>query len=287
MKKIVTIAALFLGFTALSQDADERKIQAGLSLSEGLIFNQSGTNLISSPGVGNEFGVGVNVHYHFAEYLTFSSGVIFDLQSYRYDVNEGDDGKLFYVYRDRAIFQNQDFIDGDGSFVSNIEYDGIFNVTQRKHKPVYLTVPTMLTFNTKVYGYMRYFGRAGLRNSFAISNKSSDQGEMYELNPQNKLVPTGDGVTTMDEMEPEGEMSFYKGALGISGGFEWKFSGNVSLQTELAYYHGFTQLFRGDAVVGDDDKNKSLFNQNNDNSFDFRTFDAKQQQLNLKVSLLF
>lgn len=289
MKKIFTIAAVFLGFCAMSQEAEVKKLQAGISLSEGILLNQSETNLISSPGVGNNFGVGVNVHYMFADYLSFSSGLIFDIQQFRYTVNTGDnEPEMFYMYKDRTIYQSKNFIGEDGTIDGNTSYDGIFRLDERQHKPVFLTIPTMLTFNTKYYGYTRYFGRAGVRNSFAISNRSNDTGMEYELNPQGKLIPTGEDVMTKEDMEPQDEINFYQGALGLSGGVEWKFSGNVSLVGELSYYHGFTPMFKGDAVFGSDDKNKSLFNQNElDNTLSFRSFDAKQRQLMLKVSILF
>ncbi|SFT89957.1 Outer membrane protein beta-barrel domain-containing protein [Lishizhenia tianjinensis] len=290
MKKIFTIAAVFLGFCAMSQEAEVKKLQAGISLSEGILMNQSETNLISSPGVGNNFGIGVNLHYMFAEYLGFSTGIIFDIQQFRYTVNTTTtDGEqdLFYMYKDRTIYQRKNFVGEDGMIDLNTTYDGIFRLDERQHRPIFLTIPTMLTFHTKYYGYTRYFGRAGLRNSFIISNRANDTGMRYELNPQNQLVPTGEDVTTMNDMEPQDEINFYQGALGLSGGVEWKFSGNVSLVGEVAYYHGFTPMFKGDAVFGSDDKNKSLFNQNNDNSLSFRSFDAKQRQLMLKVSILF
>lgn len=254
MKKIFTIAAVFLGFCAMSQEAEVKKLQAGISLSEGILINNSETNLISSPGVGNNFGVGINVHYMFADYLSFSTGLIFDIQQFRYTVNTGDNNdELFYMYKDRTIYQSKNFV-SDGLIDANTTYDGIFRLDERQHRPIYLTIPTMLTFNTKYYGYTRYFGRAGLRNSFAISNRANDTGMKYAVNPQGKLVPSGEDVTTMNDMEPQDELNFYHGALGLSGGVEWKFSGNVSLVGELSYYHGFTQMFKGDAVFGSDDK---------------------------------
>lgn len=295
MKKIFTITAIALGFASFAQEVADKKFQAGLSIGEGINLNKSGTNLITGK-VGNDFTIGATVNWHFADKISLSTGILFDLESYKVDVNREQDGdELYYAFRDKQILTSSSLLgdldkDATEFDISNVDpnsYDGIFRVTQRQQKPKYLTIPTMLMFHTQFYGYFRYFGKAGVRHSFLLSNIANDLGTEQTFDQNGELINLSEGKTQLQDMEPENELSFYKATVGLAGGAEWNFSGSTSLVAELGYYYGFTPIYRSEALTGNNSKNMSFFQQNENNSVSYKTFDTSQQQILLKVSILF
>jgi hypothetical protein len=85
------------------------------------------------------------------------------------------------------------------------------------------------------------------------------------------------------------DLSIYKGFVGICGGAEWNFTGSTCLVAELGYYYGFNNISRNDALTGDSDKNKTIVSSfdSNDNPNQFEKLPFKQNQIVLKVSILF
>ena len=295
MKKIFTITALLLGFTVISQEVANKKIQAGLSTGVGVNLNKSGTNLITG-NTGSDFIIGAALNWHFADKISFSTGVLFDLESYRIDVNNDEAGdELYYAFNDKQILTTNSLIDDFGKDDSEFNlldanadnYDGIFRITERQQKPKYLTIPTMIMFHTQFYGYLRYFAKAGIRHSFLLSNKSNDLGAEQTFSGTGELTDLSGGKTELKDMEPETELSFYRATLGLTGGAEWNFSGSTSLVAELGYYYGFTPIYRSEALTGNESKNMSFFQQHDNNLIAFKTFDTRQQQILLKISILF
>lgn len=278
MKKLLTIAICSLTiFNTFSQEAGDKKIQAGLVFSTGMNTMQPGTKLIVKNGLGSELIVGMNFNYSLNKSLAFNTGIEFDFSTIKFKSNQ----PLYYFYNDTEIIRKGEYLTTNENGSANYNPSGtMFQLNERKQKPIYLTIPTMLMFRTNFIGYFRYFGKFGLRNSFLLSNKIYDNGYIVG-NPG--LVDNNAMHTTSREL------SIYKGAIGMCGGAEWNFSGATCLVAELGYYYGFIDVNRGKSVVGDKEKNMSTINSINEYIVPtaFSNLPFKQNQILLKVSILF
>ena len=86
-------------------------------------------------------------------------------------------------------------------------------------------------------------------------------------------------------MELPADLSIYKGSIGIASGMEWNYYGTSTMVFELGYYYGINNIHRTNAIIGDVDKNKSLFEKIDKTSY--TTLRNTQNQLTLKVSFIF
>jgi hypothetical protein len=257
-----------------AQDAADKTFQAGLVTGFGVNFQKMGTTKINTNGLGNDLTIGMNMNFSFNETIGLTTGLEFDFETLKY-VTAGEN--FYYRYDDKLILNNSE--------AASSNSDQLFMVSERKQKPVYLSIPTMLLFRTKYIGYFRYFGKFGLRNSFLLSNKITDVGYDFEFDV-NPVVEQALGQTTSstnEDMKAPGEMLFVKSAVGLAGGAEWNFTGTTCLVAELGYYYGFTPLH---------------LNKKDDKAFLFHTDDlgttdsyfsnqATQGQLMFKLSILF
>lgn len=250
----------------MAQDAADKKVQAGLVAGFGLNFPKVGTKKMIRNGVGTDLTIGMNLNYNFNPNLGFTTGLEFDFERMKFKPTSVN---TFYRYTDTEIEQKRDKDDATQTG---------FRLTDREQKPVYLTIPTMFMFRTNFIGYFRYFGKFGLRNSFLLGNKLNDNG--FNISPL--------GVETAAEnngMTAKNSMNLYKGAIGLAGGFEWNFSGNTCLVTELGYYYGINPV-----INVTNEENQTLFTRDpatplaDDAYF---TNKVSQSQLMLKVSILF
>lgn len=279
MKKLLILmtTSLFLGGVT-AQDAADKKVQAGLVLGSSINFTQPETNLISRASVGGGVHVGMSLDWHFLDNIALSTGLEFDFDRFRHSYNES----VYFEYRDREIHTYSDVQDGKST-------DGVMLLVERRYRNIYATVPLMLKFQTNYMGYMRYFGKFGMRNSFLMSSRVDNYGVSGDgveaggalLNPQ--------ANAEIEDMRVPGDLSVYRGSIGLSAGAEWNFAGGTCLVGELGYFYGFSNLHSGDALVGDKDKNKSIFSyEDADPTIRvYRNASARQGLLMLKVSLLF
>jgi hypothetical protein len=275
MKKIIySILVLGISCSTIAQEAAEKKTQAGLVVGSGLAFQKMGTKYLSNNG-GNDLTVGANVNFSFTETIGLCTGLEFDFETLKYKASGYLGSNVYYYFNDTEILEirNVDILNATPQ---------PYQLKERTQKVVYLTIPTMLTFRTKFFGYMRYFGKFGLRNSFLLTSKSSDKGYLLT----NIETPSTSVPLDNNNMKFKNEMVFFKSAFGLCGGAEWNFSGSTSLVAEIGYYYGFTSLYwdKGDgktSLVSDvikDDGSVERVNYSND---------ATQSQLMLKVSILF
>lgn len=270
MKKLLTLTLVAgLLFNANAQDAADKKVLAGLTFGGALNFNNPQTNTIDAK-VGGDFVAGMALNWNFSKNIGLATGLEFDFNRFKttYKAN------VFFDYRDKDILQYSDYN------VTNT--DPSFMLEERKHKSIYLSVPVMLQFQTNYMGYMRYFGKFGVRNSFLLMTRTNNEGQSYS----SFGVP--DDVDQLDDMKSPGVMSFYKGSIGLAGGMEYNISGSTVLVAELGYYYGFSEVFQQKgALFGDDEKSMSLYQYNSDGSREYYSPSLKQGQLLLKVSVLF
>ncbi len=280
----ILILVFFAGvlLSSHAQEAAEKKFQAGIILGYGLNFITPGTKLISKNGVGTDLTIGMNFNYNFniSSTVGVSSGLEFDFESFKYKASGVS--PLYYYYNDSQILTKNNYLDGDGVYSSLPASTKLYQVNKRTEKPIYLTIPTMMLFRTKYIGYIRYFGKFGIRNSFLLKSTIFDEGKSFDGSLTAEM--NNDNMSSSKR-----DLSIYKGSVGISGGAEWNFSGSTCLLAELGYYYGFVNISRGNAIVGDPEKNMTVFT-----TFDsalhpsvYTPLSLKQNQLLLKVSILF
>ena len=274
-KNLFIIVFIGFAFNSFCQKAANKKIQAGIITGFGLNFTNPTTKYISRNGVGTDFSIGMNINYNYTSNIGFSSGVEFDFETIKLKT----DSSLYYVYNDTEILTKSQYSNTTNIF--SLTEGKVYKLNSRNEKPIYLTIPTMLLFRTDYIGFMRYFGKFGLRNSILLSNTINDSGFSYD----NDLLPKP--VKNENMKTSHRDLSLFKSFIGISGGTEWNFIGTTSLVFELGFYYGFLNISRGTALIGDDDKNLSIITNHNTSALIYNSLPAKQNQLLLKVSILF
>src|SRR5690554_6725666 len=272
MKKLLTLT-LIAGFmfTTNAQDAADKKVMAGLTFGGALNFNNPQTNTMRSK-MGGDFVAGMALNWNFSNNIGLATGLEFDFNRFKTFYDKGTD--VYFDYNDKDI---QKFKEPKDYFT-----DPNFLLSERKHKSIYLSFPVMLKFQTNFMGYMRYYGKFGVRNSFLLMTRTDNTGQGYD-----QLGVVDKDVTSLDDMLSPGVMSVYKGSIGLSAGAEYNITGSTVLVAELGYYYGFSEVFRQEgSLFGNDAKGLSLY-QVNGGARDYYAPSVKQGQLLLKLAVLF
>lgn len=265
-----------------AQDGADKKVYVGLAYQFGMNFNKPGTNKISRDGIGVQNAIGLNLNINFNDNIGFATGLEFDFESFKYSFNPID-GKNFYYFKDKDIIKKEDLeANADAS---------IFNVTDRKYKNIYLTIPTMLIFRTNAIGDFRYYGKFGARTGFMLNSSMIDEGLAFSSNDVTAIQTPETSVTstsgTNEGMKvPYGnDVVFIRSSLGVAGGAQWNFTGNTILFAELGFYYGLTPMH---VSKNKKDDNMTLFNRNAANTENnYFRLKATQTQFCLKIGILF
>lgn len=268
MKKLLTFTLIIAtAFTTYAQDASSKKLQAGLTLGGAMSFNTPQTVTIDSK-LGGTFLVGMTMDWNFSTNIGLTTGLEFEFDKFKTFYNDS----VYFDYNDKNIFRVKDF---DAS-----KAHSTFLLEERKHNSIYLTIPVMLKFQSSYLGYFRYFGRFGIRNSFNLMTRATNEGKGYD-NDGNM-----ENVSELKDMTSKGTLSFYKGSVGITGGAEYNITGNTVLVAELGYFYGFSNVFNQGIK-----NTRSLYNLENgsrpSDKDGYYQPSLKQGQLLLKVSVLF
>ena len=269
MKKLLifVMVSIFFG-GANAQDAAGKMIQAGLVFGAGLNFTSPESTLISKPAAGTDLMVGMNLDLHFsADNFALSTGIEFEFESFSHSFVK----PIYLKYYDLEVLTSSSELIPEGSRML---------LDKRDYQSIYAVLPLMIKFQTNYLGYLRYFGKFGVRNSFLLQSRADNIGISVDE------TYSGTSDLELSNMRIPGDLSFYKGSIGLAGGVEWNFSGGTCLVGELGYYYGFTNLHKGDAWTGDEDKNKSIY-EISENGEEYVNLRARQRQLLLRVSLLF
>lgn len=286
----VTFSAAVFG----QADDSGKKVNMGIAYQLGLNFTKPGTKRIDKDGVGVQNAFGLNINFNFNENIGFATGLEFDFESYKVSMNTLN-GSNYYLYSDSKIIQEEDLNEDP----NNMSKYKVFELTGRKYKNIYATIPTMLTFRTNALGDFRYYGKFGARTSFLVKSTRNDVGNIFgngatganldEIEANSPAYPS-----TSSEMEgmktPYGnDVSFIRCSLGLAGGAQWNFTGNTLLFAELGFYYGLTPI-----NLEGGGKNKTLFNRNPgssnsiaDGSSDYFGLKTTQTQFCLKIGILF
>jgi hypothetical protein len=266
MKKVYSfclalILAVSTTFTVSAQATEKRTMQAGMTGNFGINMVNVLDNHMEKESFNHDLSIGMAIHTSFksAPNLGLATGFEFDFTKLNYAFSSDS---VFYRYDDTQIF-NKGQVGGTE-----------FLLRDRKMSNVSVSIPLMMLFRTEAVGDWKFFGKFGLRNSFLISQKITDNG--FDVTQVGAVqVNTAKENTNMKSF---GENFFYRGSVGFSAGAEWNFIGSTSLVPELGFYYGLTPLhFR---AIGD---NFTLYEA--DGTYFYPR--AKQNQLILKVSILF
>ncbi|MGJ8661838.1 MAG: outer membrane beta-barrel protein [Bacteroidota bacterium] len=266
MRQTILFAFTLITGIAFSQDGMDKKFQAGIGFGTGLNLNKTGTKKMDVNGVGNSVTIGAVFNYNFSSAIAFSTGIDIDFETNKIKPSALIENS-FYQYTDTKIELQKD---------SKPNYQ-LYQWTERKQKPVYLTIPTMILFRTKYFGDFRYFGKFGLRTSFLLGNKINDKGFNYDSN----------GLPVEQEnnsMQAAKDMNFLRSNAGLALGTEWNFSGSTSLTFEVGYYYGFTDIYRSNKG---ENMTTFFFDKTNGNLPSYYSNDMTQSQLQFKIAVLF
>jgi hypothetical protein len=243
---------------------DQKLLQAGLTTNLGINFIAPGqTKLIDKNGVGSCFSIGVSINKFLKNSSTIgiSSGIEFDFETNKYKTVDS----IYYDFIGNKILSKSNAVDANGTF----------SLQERDQKSIYVTVPLNMIFRTSLVGNFRYFGKFGIRNSFQIKNSVNDYGvDVTDINQQ--LLNAEN-----NNYSSPGDMFFYKGAIGLSAGAEWKFIETTSLVAEVGYFYGITPLH-----LERKEANRTLYTLDN-GTRNYFSNKANQNQLLFKISILF
>lgn len=257
---ILMIGFHFFSNKILSQDIQAKKIQMGVILGNNLNFNNSNTKIIKTNNPGFDFTIGMNIIKNFNKNLGLNSGIEFDFSSSKYTIQD----TLYYDYKDNLILSKNE--------INNTVNYNRFSLKERTQKPIYLSIPTMLIFKTDFIGYNSYFAKFGMRHNFVLKETTNDIGNKDSLN---------------ERMILKKDLAIYSGSIGISAGTEWNYSGSSSMLFEIGYYYGISNLHRGNSIIGEEDKNKTLYILDKTNTKSYQTLNSSRKQIAFKISFLF
>ncbi|MBW7868542.1 MAG: hypothetical protein H3C31_09485 [Brumimicrobium sp.] len=269
MKKIVTFVFVScIAWMGFSQEAADKKFLAGITIGGAVDFNIPQTTTIKAKP-GGDFIAGMALDWSFSKNVGLAGGIEFDFNSFKTTYNDS----VYFSYNDKNILRYKDM---DGKDYAS------FLLEERKAKSIYLSIPVMLKFQTNFMGYMRYYGKFGIRNSLLLSTRMDNQGIGYDKDG------AVDNKNELKAMSSKGVMNFYKGSVGLAGGVEYNVSGTTTIVGEIGYYYGFTEIFQQKgAVFGDEEKAMSLYNYNKKGEREYYAPSLKQGQLIFKIAVLF
>mgnify|MGYP002620937517 CR=1 FL=1 len=242
MKKLLSLL-LICGFTYVAQGQD-KKFQIGLVTGGTFNWVKVQTSEIERNGIGGGFSVGVGGNYLFNANVGLAAGVQFDIESFK--INYGTavtgsmpSGRVFYGYNDTEILKYDD----DTDAIENLsDTSSVLELTTRKFRGKYVTIPFFLKFQTNKIGQFIYYGKFGLRTSILAGVRMDDEGYDAAVDANGNFVRTGTSIQSLNtDMKP---VTVLKGltpirmGIGIYGGAEWNFTGNTYLYMEGGFNYG-------------------------------------------------
>jgi hypothetical protein len=272
-KTIFSILTVAFALAANAQDGG-KKVEAGLNYQMGFGLNKPTTKLMETGGVGFSNSIGLTLNFAFTDKIGLSTGIEFDFESIKYKTAQDS---TFYTFNDTDILQKEDVVLTDAT-------QDLYMLDARKYKTVFVSIPTMLIFKMKPLGAFTPYGKFGARTSFLVKSTVNDEGTAYTEAAPLGVAKANEGMST------KGDLFFLRSQIGIGGGTSWEFSGGTSVFAELTFFYGFTPLFYGDALTGNDkEKDMHLFNPSatSTNGRDYFTNKATQKHLALKIGILF
>jgi hypothetical protein len=283
MKRLLSLT-LIVGL-AFGANAQDKKLRAGLVTGFTVNSLKVQTTKIEKFGLGAGFTIGMAGDYNINDNIAISSGIQFDLESFKVNYGSATNNKLgqvFYGYSDTDILTYKDGVVKDATDTT------AFELMTRKFRSKYVTIPLFLKFQTNMIGSFRYYGKFGLRTSILAGVRMDDYGYTadYDL-ASNSFDRIGTDKITIDNMKPVGikkGLTPVRMGIGIYGGTEWNFTGNTYLFVEAGFNYGITpNLYQNSGHLVDKVGDAT-------NGYKYENLNVKsnpQHIFELKVGLLF
>ena len=262
MKKLLSL--LFIGCIAISTNAQDKKFQIGLVTGGTFNWVKTQTSEIERNGIGGGFTIGIGGNYLFSDNVGLASGVQFDIESFKINYGEAvtattPSGHVFYGYDDTEILK---FDDNTNQLEDLTDTLNVMELTTRKFRAKYVTIPFFLKFQTNMIGQFKYYGKFGLRTSILAGVRMDDEGyDATYTNDQFVRITGAAKHTLRQNMKPVTvlkDLSPVRLGIGIYGGAEWNFTGNTFLYMEAGFNYGVTPSMK--------QKSNHLINQVDDGS---------------------
>ena len=226
MKKLCSLI-LLITWTTLGFAQDEpafKKFRFGFKASPSFNWMRANSQELDKDGLGATITLNYGLMGEFAigesnNYM-FSTG--FELAA--------NGGKLMYP----SVVQ----IDGN-DFVGK---------TERRHNLKYLRVPLALKMRTNEIGYLTYYGSFGVSADFNYDAVGKDE--------HNLVVQAGN--FTEEDLDIGDDTRFFRSALVIGAGAEYRISGNTYIVGGLSFHNGFINVLKGKSLDPDENGNGQL-----------------------------
>ncbi|MGQ0827284.1 MAG: porin family protein [Bacteroidota bacterium] len=243
MKKLLTIIAMVLITSAsFAQENELKNFRFGLKVTPSVNWYKPDGKIMSGNGAGVKFGGGLILEFRLAKVISVQTGVQIDMDGGKIEYNNGgrnDAGSntvsYYYYNADEKIAKYSPDYSTDPKYTH-------YQLSERKYKTTYITVPLALKMKTKEIGSLTYFGQIGINNSFRWKATADD-----ELNVINDLTNGLGAKDSKSKLDITKDMSFYTAALNFGLGAELNLSGSTSLTFGLNYNLGFTNVVKSES----------------------------------------
>jgi hypothetical protein len=228
MKKILVFSVLFA--TVLYVSAQDRKFNFGLHGIPNLSWMKSNVDgeVYKSDGSTIHMGYGAEFNYFFVDNLGIGTGV--DI------VYTG--GKLQYHSAMLNTNANPNVVDT--------------GIMSRKYKLQYLQVPLVIVGTTgNMLGKFAIYAKFGLGTSFKLSAKSNDK----------LVIDNSQGAEiTANNVNISKDVSFIRESMIIGLGATYKVAKIISVNVNLSYNNGFTDILTSKNLAKPDIKENAKVN---------------------------
>jgi len=239
MKKLLSL--VFITSLTFGAQAQDKKFQIGLTMGPTFNWTKIQTTKIEKNGIGSGFTIGVGGNYMFNENVGLAFGLQFDLERFR--LNYGDPastalGDVYYAYTDTEIAKSKDGV-VDPEYTDSLG----FRLMTRTFRSKYITIPFFLKFSTSMIGKFKYYGKFGTRMSILATTRFEDEGFDAKFNRTNNTFTdvAGASIRTQENMTSLGakkELTPFRATVAMYAGFEWNFTGNTFMYTEIGFNYG-------------------------------------------------
>lgn len=219
MKKLIPLIILAFAFNVTN--AQKKSFQLGLTASPSFGWIKSDNDAISREGTKFGFNFGITGDFNIAENYSISTGILV--------LNTG--GKIsFPDIQDVGTSAAPQVVEGRSEADIHLKY---------------IEIPLTLKLKTNQIGYWTYYGQFGFG---AAVNYDADA----DINFSN---PNSSSDVSMEEVDFQDEVNFFRASLIVGAGAEYNISGNTSLLFGVSFDNGFTNIFDLDVPIADGNGN--------------------------------
>ena len=250
MKKIITSLILLGLVFNVNAQGNDKDFRFGLKIEPSFNWlSPDNVQKFESGGIKMGFGVGAMTDFKLGGNVWLSTGVAIDFNGAKlnYKNNTITDTTGFYPgYFHYSSGQSSGIVsvdDANAALLDTVsptfsDYS-FFQLESRSYKIQYVNIPLFIKMKTSEIGYLTYFGQFGLNTSIKTKARATDEGVI--------ISGTNIALTDLDDLDIEKEVTLFKVAGTIGGGFEYNLSESTSLTVAVNFDYGFTSLTKKDS----------------------------------------